>query len=181
MSSYFYNHTNKEECSIKQTSSDIKYNRALRLFNSKPSIDYYMINNYDMYLIKRTNGFFLKEYQIYNNKNNSNAHDEFEYKDLNMKILKYSFYTLTSLLCVKYFKSILIIPVFLFSVYTSKAIITSVLQNYNKIDSNDKKVINSCKDCYFCMQKERYELNKIKYSLYNELLEECKDAIIQNR
>lgn len=118
---------------------------------SKNQFDFYLLNYYDLKLVKRNN--FKKFF--------------FPYEKINVKYNNKVFIILSMLISFKT-RSFLIIPIFLF---TTKCIYRAI----NLIFS--VKMLNNCENCEWCKQGDQYIKNIIKYKIYKLLIEENKSLI----
>jgi len=122
--------------------NEIEKLKKLKVFNSKPAINFYFLSYYSLYIDNKNNEILEKRKRLS------------KISTIDNKFICRSFlYTITSLALVKNYKSLLILPIF----YLNISLINSFLIKTN------------CEDCIFCKQREIYEKNKIKYKLVNEL------------
>ena len=132
-----------------------------------------------------------------NLKNGENGQNSLINFDFRVKLPLYSFYLFSSIILIKKYESVLIAPIFLLSLFTLKKFFLKVDESSRGIyntESHESKGSNESNstfnndfthlnthlnaECYFCLQRERYEKNKIKYSIYKELINENVNKVI---
>ena len=147
---------------------DLNMTRKLKYFNSKPSIDFYLMNYYDMHIMNNTS-LMISQYK---NLHSSSAINDLQYKESISYIhkgIRGVYYLSTSFFLIKKFQSLLIVPIFFSNVKFGKFLLDNFVKKRNE---------SICNHCYFCQQRKRYQINCIKYSIYSELIQENSMSII---
>ena len=131
--------------------SDLNLVRKMKYFESKPSIDFYLMNYYDMYILNNT-ALMVNQYKEFEKTNKTKKINEIEIKYpryYSNKIIRGVYFLSVSFFLIKTFQSVLIVPLFYLNVKFGNFILN------NTFNSHDSR---SCEDCYFCLQRKRYQI-----------------------
>ena len=136
---------------MNKDNSNISLQRKEKNLLSKSQFDFYLLNYYDLHILKRND---IRKYILTRTNND-------KYK---VQYNKPAFLILSLCVSIKV-KSFLVIPLFYLS--------TKILY----YSCNSFMSLNNCDQCEWCMQSDRYMKNIIKYKIYKLLVEENKSII----
>lgn len=136
---------------MNKDNTNISLQRKEKNLFSKSQFDFYLLNYYDLHILKRND---IRKYFLTRVNND-------KYK---VQYNKPAFLILSLGVSFK-IKSFLVIPLF----YISTKILYYLCNSFMSL--------NNCDQCEWCKQSDRYMKNIIKYKIYKLLIEEHKSII----